>query len=50
MVLTNGEAGRLAAYFMVTGRLDAPETKRALSEKAREHLLGLISKGRTKKA
>jgi hypothetical protein len=49
MSLTNDEARRLAAVFKVAGPLDAPETKRALSEKAKEHLLGLI-KGRAKRS
>ena len=40
--LTNGDARELAAFFKIAGPLDATETKRALNEKAKEHLLRLI--------
>jgi hypothetical protein len=44
MVLATEDARKLAAKFAVEGKLEDPETKRALSEKAKAHLLGLIKR------
>lgn len=44
MTFTTDEARRLAAVFKVTGALDAGQTKKSLSEKAKQHLLSLIDK------
>lgn len=49
MVLTTEDARQLAAHFSVQGSVEAPETKRALSEKAKEHLLQLFQKSGKKK-
>jgi len=49
MVLTTEDARQLAAHFSVEGSIDAPETKRALSEKSKEHLLQLSQKTGKKK-
>ncbi len=50
MVFTIDEARRLAALFEIHGSLDAAPTKRALSEKAKEYLIGLLSVKRSKRA
>jgi hypothetical protein len=49
MVLATEDARQLAAKFAVEGKLEDPETKRALSEKAKGHLLGLIKNSTKKK-
>jgi hypothetical protein len=49
MVLATEDARQLAAHFSVQGSIDTPEAKRALSEKAKEHLLGLFRKPAKKK-
>jgi hypothetical protein len=46
--LTSDEARELASRFQIQGSVDAPETKRALGEKAKEHLLSLITKSAKK--
>jgi Histidine kinase-, DNA gyrase B-, and HSP90-like ATPase len=50
MVFTIDEARRLAAEFEISGSLDAAPTRRALSERAKEYLLGLIKIKRSKRA
>jgi hypothetical protein len=50
MVFTIDEARRLAALFQIHGSLDTAQTKRALSEKAKESLLDLLSAKRAKRA
>jgi len=50
MALTVDEARRLAAYFQISGPLDAAQTKRGLSDKAKEHLIGLPQAKRAKRA
>ncbi len=49
IVFTVDEARRLAAQFQIHGSLDATQTKRALSDKAKEHLIGLLQSKRTRK-
>jgi hypothetical protein len=49
MSLTNDESRRLGAVFKVSGALDTAQFKKALSDRAKEHLLGLI-KGRSKRS
>jgi hypothetical protein len=49
MAFTLDEARGLAAYFHISGPLDAAQTKRGLSDKAKEHLLGLLQAKRTKR-
>jgi Histidine kinase-, DNA gyrase B-, and HSP90-like ATPase len=49
MVLATEDARQLAARFAVEGKVEDPETKKELSEKAKEHLLGLIKKPTKKK-
>lgn len=49
MVLTTEDARQLAAKLAVEGNVETPETKRALSEKAKDHLLGLIKKSGKRK-
>jgi hypothetical protein len=50
MVFTIDEARRLAALFQIHGSLDTAQTKRALSEKAKESLIGLLSAKRAKRS
>jgi hypothetical protein len=50
MALTTDEARRLAAYFQIHGSLDATQTKRGLSDKAKEHLIALVQAKRAKRA
>ena len=49
MVLATEDARQLAAKFAVEGKIEDPETKRALSERAKDHLLRLIKKSTKKK-
>lgn len=46
--LTTGEGRQLAAHFEVEGALDSRQTKVALSERAKEHLLNLVGKRKAK--
>jgi hypothetical protein len=50
MVFTVDEARRLAAYLEIHGSLDTAQTKRALSDRAKEFLLDLLSAKRAKRA
>jgi hypothetical protein len=50
MVFTIDEARRLAALFQIHGSLDTAQVKRALSEKAKEHLIDLLSTKRAKRS
>jgi hypothetical protein len=50
MAFTVDEARRLAAYFQISGSLDAAQTKRGLSDKAKEHLIGLLQAKRAKRS
>jgi len=50
MVVTIDEARRLAALFQIHGSLDTAQTKRALSDKAKESLIALLSAKRAKRA
>ena len=50
MVFTTDEARQLAAYFGVHGAMDSAQTKRLLSDSAKEHLLGLIRLKKAKRA
>lgn len=49
MAFTLDEARRLAAYFQISGSLDAAQTKRGLSDKAKQHLIGLLQARRSKR-
>jgi hypothetical protein len=49
MVLTTEDARQLAAKFAIEGKMEDPETRRALSEKSKDHLLRLIKKSMKKK-
>lgn len=49
MVLATEDARQLAAHFSVEGNVESGEAKRALSEKAKEHLLGLLKKSGKRK-
>ncbi len=50
MVFATDDARRLAAFFQIHGSLEAAQTKKALSEKAKEHLMSLLESKRAKKA
>lgn len=50
MVVTIDEARRLAARFQVHGAMDSAQTKKALSDKAKEHLMGLLQSKRAKRS
>lgn len=49
MAFTTDEARRLAAYFQISGSMEAAQTKRSLTEKAKEHLIGLLQAKHTKR-
>jgi hypothetical protein len=49
MVLATEDARQLAAKFAIEGKVEDSETKKALSEKAKDYLLGLIKKSTKKK-
>ncbi|MEA3194318.1 MAG: hypothetical protein QOD26_2651 [Betaproteobacteria bacterium] len=49
MVLATEDARQLASHFSVEGNVESGDTKRALSEKAKEHLLSLFKKSGKKK-
>jgi hypothetical protein len=49
MTLATEDVRQLAAKFAVEGKIEDPETKRELSDKAKNHLLGLIKKYTKKK-
>src|ERR1700735_38311 len=50
MVFTVDDARRLAAYFQISGSLDSAQTKRGLSDKAKEHLIALLQAKRAKRS
>ncbi len=50
IVFTIDEARRLAARFEIHGSLDTTQTKRALSDKAKEHLIGLLQPKRPRRS
>jgi hypothetical protein len=50
MVFTIDEARRLAALFQIHGSMDTAQVKRALSEKAKESLIDLLTPKRAKRA
>lgn len=47
--LTTDEARRLASRLQVAGSLDAPQTQKSLTDKAREHLLSLVEPKRSRR-
>jgi hypothetical protein len=49
IALTTDEARRLAAYFQISGSMEAAQTKRSVTEKAKEHLIGLLQAKRAKR-
>jgi len=49
ILFSTDEARRLASRLQVSGPLDAPQTKKNLGERAREHLLTLIEPKRSRR-